>query len=174
MTMKKSEATEALTFCAAFDQRTIGHADAEAWALALADVPWDDTSRQAIADFYTAPSSDYDRDSRRFIQPHHVRAGRARIRNDRIARIVEPTPNPHDEVTYGEELRAIRRAIADGRITDEQGVENYRRWGGSLHLAYQRDETPELAPGPDAQQLRPRPVAQALATAFRRVPGAPA
>lgn len=168
--MNKSDAAELLTFAAAFDQRTIGNADVEAWALALADIPWDDSTRAAIAAFYGAPGSTDDRDTRRFVQPHNVRAGRSRIRNDRLARIVEPTPNPHAEVTYGEELRAIRRAIADGRITDEQDVENYRRWGGSLHLAYERGESPAIEAGPDAQALRPRPVEQALASAFQAVP----
>lgn len=136
--MKKSEAGEALTFCAAFDQRTIGYADAEAWALALPDVPWDATSRQAIADFYTAPSSDYDRDSRRFIQPHHLRTGRSRIRERRLAAIAEPPPNTVEGVGYHDELRAVRKAIADGLIKNQADAEQYTASGESMHLTYQR------------------------------------
>lgn len=151
MTVKKSEAGEALAFCAAFDQRTIGHADAEAWALALADVPWDDTSRQAIADFYTAPSSDYDRDSRRFIQPHHMRTGRTRIRERRLAAIAEPPPNTVPGVGYHDELRALRKAIADGDIADQAAADKYTAWGGSLHLLHQ--ERDQLGPGDGPREI---------------------
>ena len=168
--MRKSEASEALTFAAAFDQRTIGNADVEAWALALAAVPWDDSTRQAIADYYSAPAADYDRDNRRFIQPHHVRTGRTRLRTDRLARVVEPAPNTVDGVDYCDELRALRRAIADGHIPDQATADAYTAWGGSLHLAHQRGETPQLATGRPAQQLRPRPVERALAHAFHHVP----
>jgi hypothetical protein len=37
--MMKSEVAQLLAFCAAYDQRTIGKADVEAWAEAL-DSPW--------------------------------------------------------------------------------------------------------------------------------------
>lgn len=169
--MKKSEASEALTFCAAFDQRTIGNADVEAWALALADLPWDQSTREAIANFYTAPSADYDRDSRRFIQPHHVRTGRSRLRNERLSRVIEPVPNTVEGVDTHAELRALRRAIGDGRIKDQADAQAYTDWGGSLHLAYERGETPALTAGPNAQPLRQRPVTQAITGSFQRVPG---
>lgn len=136
--MNKAEAAKLLTFCAAFDQRTIGSADVEAWALALADVPWDDSARAAVAAFYGAPGGSDDRDARRFIQPHHVRTGRTRIRHDRLARVVEPTPNTVEGVTYHDELRAVRKAIADGLIKDQADAEQYTAAGESMHLIYQR------------------------------------
>ena len=74
------------------------------------------------------------------------------------------------EVTYGEELRAIRRAIADGRIAEQADAEAYTAWGGSLHLAYQRGDFAALLGGHEAQALRARPVQQAIAGAFQHVP----
>lgn len=168
--MNKADAAELLTFAAAFDQRTIGNADVEAWALALADLPWDDSARAAIAAYYGSAGGYPATGERRFIQPHNVRAGRARIRTDRLERIVEPAPNTVDGVGSCAELRAIRRAIADGHIDGEPAVEAYRRWGGSLHLAYQAGRIPELAPAPDAQPLQSRPVTRAIAGAFQRIP----
>jgi hypothetical protein len=148
MTMRKSDAAELLAFTAAFDQRTIGHADVEAWALALADVPWDDTARQAIADFYGTAGGYPATGERRFIQPHNVRAGRSRIRNDRLARIVEPPPNVVEGVRSYEEVRALRKAIADGEIPDQAAADRYTAWGGSLHLLHQQRDGIDPGDGP--------------------------
>lgn len=151
MTVKKSEAAELLAFAAAFDQRTIGHADVEAWAVALADIPWDGTARQAIADHYSAPGGHPATGERRFIQPHNVRVGRSRIRNDRLARIVEPPPNPVEGVRSYEEVRALRRAIADGEIADQAAADRYLAWGGSLHLLHQQNG--QITPGDGPKEI---------------------
>jgi hypothetical protein len=154
-----------MEFITAFDRRTVGFAETEAWAMAMGDVPWDESTRQAIAEFYSAPGRDGDR----FIQPHHVRAGRSKIRSDRLDRVPEPVPNDVDGVDYLDELRAVRRAIADGRILTEADAERYREWGGSMHLAYRRGN-PVVGPAIDAPPLRPRPVDRLLSNVFPDIP----
>lgn len=146
--MNKAEAAELLTFAAAFDQRTIGNADVEAWALALADVPWDDSTREAVARFYRTPPKDGE--ERRFLQHHNVRTYRSRVRVERLERIVEPTPNAVEGVSYVDELRALRKAIADGTIADQAAAERYTAWGGSMHLLAQRGQ---ITPGEQRREI---------------------
>lgn len=133
--MNKAEAAELLTFAAAFDQRTIGNADVEAWALALADLPWDDSTREAVALYYRTPPQNPE--ERRFLQVHHVRTYRTRVRRARFEHIREPVPNTVEGVNFLDELRAVRAAIADGRMKDQAAADAYEKWGGSLHLAAQ-------------------------------------
>lgn len=165
--MNKSDTAELLAFCAAFDQRTLGSADVEAWALALADVPWDGTTREAVAGFYSArPTAGEDETARRFIQPHHVRHARAKIRKDRIERLPMPCPNDVPGVSEGDEIRAIEGAIADGAITTWAELVAYEKWGGSLHLARQAGRMPQLE-GPEPADHGPIE----LGRVFQAVPG---
>lgn len=138
--MNQAEAAELLTLMAPFDQRTIGEADAIAWAASLSDVPFDGTCSEAIALYYRTPPVNGEHRER--MQPHHLRAYRRRIRDDRLARVPEPfMPNQVDGVDDHDELLAIRRAIGDGRIKDRDDVARYTEWGGSLHLSDQRQVT---------------------------------
>lgn len=105
-----------------------------------------------------------------FIAPTDIAKHVKRARNERIGRLPQPAPNLAPGVDEREELLAIRRAMADGHIRTLADVHTYEQWGGSLHLAYERGETPALTPGPDAQPLRPRPVARAIGAAFQHVP----
>lgn len=167
--MNKADTAELLAFAAAFDQRTIGNADVEAWTLVLADTPWDDTTREAIALYYrTAPQNP---EERRFLQVHHVRTYRSRVRQRRFDHVREPVPNTVEGVHYCDELRAVRTAIADGRIKDQADADAYERWGGSLHLANQRGELPRMHGAP-ALTMRARPVTETIKGAFQSVPGA--
>ena len=59
-----------------------------------------------------------------------------KIRRDRSDRFT-PMPNDVDGVSYHDELRALREAVADGRMA-EADVRAYNRWGGSLYLERQR------------------------------------
>lgn len=174
MAVNKAETAELLTFTAAFDQRTIGRADVEAWAIALADVPWDDTTRTAVANFYSSPAYAGDpggEAQRRFMQPHQLVAARARIRKDRIERLPMPCPNSIPGVSEGDELRAIAKAIGDGAITTRAELAAYERWGGSLHLAQQSGGFPALdGPEPVVNELGQQRVLEAIAPTFRRVP----
>src|ERR1700677_4197662 len=143
--MEKSEAVELLALCAAYDQRTVGRADVEAWAMAMtrAGVPLDDSTREAVVEYYTeTPAAEAGETGRRFIQPHHVVSLRRRLRTDRARRLPMPCPNLTPGVSEGDEIRAIEAAIADGRITTIAEVYAYERWGGSMHLAMQTGRFP--------------------------------
>lgn len=133
----------------------------DAWALVLDEVPFADALAALKPLALEQP----------FIAPTDIAKHVKRIRSERIGRLPQPVPNPVPGVSERDELLAVRRAIADGRIKTPADVHAYEQWGGSLYLAYERGETPALTPGPNAQPLRPRPVAQAIDAAFQHVPG---
>ncbi|BBC35238.1 hypothetical protein SGFS_065320 [Streptomyces graminofaciens] len=111
--MNRSEAALLLGHCAAFDNRTVGEADATAWASALHDVPYDNDARTAVARFYGTPPKDPHQ--RLWIQPHNVRTLRSKLRSARLENFqYEPLP---DE-SVGEFMARYRgqvQAIASGR-----------------------------------------------------------
>ena len=106
--MKKSEATLLLIKCAAFDQRTIGEADAQAWAEVLDDIRLSD-ALDAVAGHYVV--------SRERIMPLDIRVRVKVLREERLAAAVEPIP-PHelvdDPAAYQAWMRQARQQIADG------------------------------------------------------------
>jgi len=113
------EATKLLAHCAAFDNRKPSKAASVAWAEALKDVPADVDAYAAVARFYSKPSKDGDLDSTRWIQPHHVRALRAEIRNARIPEpdsIIYPGQPGETGAEYTQRRRELVAGIADGRI----------------------------------------------------------
>ncbi|MFH8792244.1 hypothetical protein [Streptomyces sp. NPDC017941] len=117
--MIDSEAAELLTRAAAFDNRTIGEADATAWAAALHDLPCDNDTLQAVARFYSAPAAPGET-GRRWIEPHHVRTHRAAIRSERLGTTIpayEPPAEPESGSEFTRRRRAQLTAIADGRLT---------------------------------------------------------
>ena len=73
-----------------------------------------------------------------WIAPGEVYQEIRRIRSARLALVPALVPNEVEGVTSGEELRALRRAVADGRIADTDAARRYNHWGGSLHLQDQR------------------------------------
>lgn len=105
--MNRAETALALTLAAAFDRRTIGEADVEAWHTVLADLAFDDV-KEAVAGHYAT--------SRDWLMPADVRERVKAIRAARLAAIAEEPPDadPDDVPTYLEALRAGRRATADG------------------------------------------------------------
>jgi len=114
-----SEAAQLLGHCAAFDNRTVGKVDARAWAAALHDVPFDADAVAAVAAFYGTPPKDPSQ--KLWIQPHHVRTLRTKIRNARLENFqYEPLP---DETTaeYLARYRGQVQAIASGRIAAPSG-----------------------------------------------------
>lgn len=117
--MNRSEAALLLGHCAAFDNRTVGEADATAWASALHDMPYDNDARAAVASFYgTAPK---DPSQRLWIQPHNVRTFRTKIRN---ARLENFQYEPHPDETVAEYLVRYQgqvQAIASGRLAAPSG-----------------------------------------------------
>ncbi|MFC7219309.1 hypothetical protein ACFQLX_14190 [Streptomyces polyrhachis] len=118
--MTPSEALRLLAHAAAFDRRTVGEIEARAWAAALHDVPLDQDTLDAVARFYgdLAPGAEPgDPTRRRWLEPHHVRYHRRRIRNARIAAANlaysgDPDETPRQAIAN---QRALTRAAADGR-----------------------------------------------------------
>jgi hypothetical protein len=114
--VNRSEAAQLLAHCAAFDNRTVGRVDADGWAAALHDVPFDDDTRAAVARYYGTPP---DRPGDRlWIQPHHVRSGRLAIRRERYGDTL-PAYLPPAELETGAQYVVRRRAqidaVASGR-----------------------------------------------------------
>jgi hypothetical protein len=117
--MNRSEAALLLGHCAAFDNRTVGEADATAWASALHDVPYDSDARAAVAAFYGTPPKDPSQ--RLWIQPHNVRTGRSRIRSARLENFqYEPLPD-ETPAEFLARYKGQVQAIASGRVAAPTG-----------------------------------------------------
>lgn len=106
--MNQAEAARLLSMASAYDRRTIGEADALAWADALHDVDYSDAA-QAVREHY--------RDSREWLMPADVRNRVKAIRDDRLRST--PIEPPGHELTddarrYMASLNRNVRAIADG------------------------------------------------------------
>ncbi|MEX2984557.1 hypothetical protein [Streptomyces sp. C36] len=108
--MTPADAAELLALCAAYDRRTIGEADAHAWARALRDIPLDHDTRTAVAEHYARTDQ--------WITPARVREVRARIRETRIG-ATHPVYDGNPEETgaeFVERRRAQITAAADGTL----------------------------------------------------------
>ncbi|MFE2850627.1 hypothetical protein ACFXJO_05765 [Streptomyces lavendulae] len=111
--MNRSEAALLLGHCAAFDNRTVGRVDAEAWAAALHDIPYDPDATAAVARFYG--ESPKDPGQRLWIQPHDVRRIRRSIRSERLEDFVyQPVPDETPR-EYLARLRGQQNAVASGQ-----------------------------------------------------------
>ncbi|QAX92801.1 hypothetical protein SEA_AUSTINTATIOUS_40 [Streptomyces phage Austintatious] len=108
--MTPADAAELLTLAAAFDRRTVGEADARAWAAALHSMPLDDDARAAVARHYG--------ETDRWLTPAHVRQQRARIRAERVnaATIVYDGIPGETGAESIARRRALLAAVADGRV----------------------------------------------------------
>ena len=110
--MNPSEAAIVLTFAAAYDRRTVGEADAKAWALALPHVRVKD-AQAAIVEHYT--------ESREFLMPSDVGRIVRRQRTDAHRDITPPPPprelasEPKREVLW---TRTWLDAVMDGSTHD--------------------------------------------------------
>jgi hypothetical protein len=98
-----------LALCAAFDQRTLGEADVEAWHAAIGDLAYED-SRQAVIAHY--------RESRERIMPADVRQRVTAIRKARLDAAgpveipEELADRPNEAVAW---KQRVLEAIASGR-----------------------------------------------------------
>lgn len=120
--MDPLEAGKLLATAAAFDNRRPSKAANHAWAAALHDLPADPDCFAAVARFYTEPARGDDPDGRRWIEPHHVRYYRTKIRSERIPDGAFTYPALDRDETGAEFVqrrRAQIQAIADGRIEAE-------------------------------------------------------
>lgn len=100
-----------------------------------------------------------------FIAPGEIYTEVKRVRAERVRRLPQPCPNDVEGVAPHDELRAVIRAMADGRITTVAEVYAYERWGGSLHLAALSGRFPMLE-GPEPRGTGPI----TLPRAFQAVP----
>lgn len=113
--MTPAEAAELLTIAAAFDRRTVGKADAIAWADALHGLRVEDCASAVRAHF--AESTDW-------LMPATVRAGVKRVRAERIRAVptsaLEPADiDPNDVEAYQAARYGLVRSIADGNPAPE-------------------------------------------------------
>lgn len=106
--MTPSQTAELLTFCAAFDRRTIGKSDVLAWHTVLGNLDYE-AARQAVTQHYATET--------RWIMPADIISKVRAKRRARLERHTESEPPPGDtrDDAYKAALLAERRAIADGR-----------------------------------------------------------
>jgi hypothetical protein len=107
--VNRTEVAALLTLCARYDQRTLGEEDVEAWYDLLHDLDSTDAIDSVRGWYRQHPEQ---------IRPASVRAGAAKLRADRLARLVELPPpadlDPDDVERYIGWLRDSRRQAADG------------------------------------------------------------
>jgi hypothetical protein len=104
--MKKSEVATLLAFCAAYDQRTLGEADVEAWAEAL-DSPWVpnidlDEAQSAVVAHYRETS-----------QRINVADILKRVKTDRADRLSRGMPPRRPGTPPTEEYRKARAELEE-------------------------------------------------------------
>jgi hypothetical protein len=148
--MTPDEAGKLLALAAAFDNRKPSHTAMKAWAVALHDIPLDTDALNAVARYYG--TLDPAEPGKKWIQPHHVRAHRAKIRNGRDGDIVGPgqpaeipAADPDDTAAYLAAVREQRRRAISGQVTS---FANQRSLNAAL------GEEPKGAPGGDYRRLR--------------------
>lgn len=111
--MRESQAAELLIKCAAYDQRTIGEADALAWSEVLEGIRLVDALEVVKRHYATC---------RDRVMPFDIRSGVKVLRERRLAEAPEPIP-PHylldKPEEYGAWLRAARAEIADGKVQEQ-------------------------------------------------------
>jgi len=107
------EIIDLLTCAAAYDRRTAGDADVDAWLAAIGDLDFQD-ARQAVIAHYTE-SSDW-------LMPVHIKRRVAAMRARRVTDTRMPAPPPEladNPRAYIAWLRAAETAIASGRTVEE-------------------------------------------------------
>lgn len=117
--MTLEETVDVLAKCAAFDQRTVGTADALAWHEVIGQFDVRD-ALQAVTSWYTNQADQRARpaDIRRAVLA--IRAERLKgVRDDELV----PDVDPDDVNRYLEVLRARRAAVLDGTpVTDALAI----------------------------------------------------
>jgi hypothetical protein len=108
--MNRTETAHLLTLAAAYDRRTLGEEDVQAWHMALADISYPD-ARTVVAEHYRTATT--------WIMPAHIADGVRAIRSERLAGLDQllPDADPDDVAAWLEAYRAQIAAVADGEIT---------------------------------------------------------
>ena len=119
--MTPTEAAALLAIAAAFDNRKPDADAAQAWALALDGLRFEDCRDAIVAHF---------RVSSEWLMPAKVIAEVKRIRSKRITEFGPfDVPSGLNSIEYGEFLRVTRKRIADGDVTspDELATPGLKR-----------------------------------------------
>ncbi|MEU8473722.1 zinc finger domain-containing protein [Streptomyces hygroscopicus] len=120
--MTPDEAVRLLAHAAAFDNRQPSRVAAQAWAAALRDIPLDQDTLDAVAAFYGTVTLDdaakFDPTKRRWLEPHHVRYHRQKIRNARLGEANVMYDGNPDETAIESitNRRALLSAAASGQF----------------------------------------------------------
>lgn len=125
--MNFADTGKLLAFIGAVDRRIPGDAEIAAWQELLEDINLDDALNAV---------REHRRTSTDWIQPAHILNGVKKARSKRIDTAdttLEAFPNEVEGVSYLDELRALRRAIADGRMTADD-LASYHASGRSIYL----------------------------------------
>lgn len=155
--MTKAEVARLLAMIAAFDRRTIGEADVEAWHLILADLDTNDCAN-AVRDHYTT--------QRDWIMPADVRtaavaAQRKRIGQQKVAALRseierqnagELHDRPVAALTVGQPIsQVLARTVHEAKLRDVQastqatGDSNAQREQARLEIERLHQAQPEMA-----------------------------
>lgn len=123
--MNLVDTSKLLAVIATVDRRTVGETDIVAWHDLLEDVTLDDALTAV---------REHRRESAEWIQPAHIVARVRKIRALRLDKAGnEAFPNDIEGVAYTDELRALRKAIGDGRMTAAD-LAAYHASGRSIFL----------------------------------------
>lgn len=120
--MNRSEAAKILTKASAFDNRdATSEAAATAWAEALTDIPADPDAYAAVSRFYSE-SVGTEPGTRRWMEPHHLRTIRRKIRAERLSTGTLVDDGNPDETAeeYLLRRRAAERDAGDGHIPTQR------------------------------------------------------
>jgi hypothetical protein len=104
--MTYDEVCDLLAIAAAYDRRTLGDADGDAWEAAVGDLPFADARLAVVAHY---------RETRDWIMPADVRQRVRSIRDERSRFIAPPAPPAelvNDEQAYRAYLRASEQRAA--------------------------------------------------------------
>lgn len=153
--MTPADAAEVLGVAAAFDRRTVGRADAEAWADTLADVRLEDAI-QAVKNHYA--------NSREFIYPSDVLAIVKTIRKERVRAagdladrmplaISQMEDGPEHNAAYLAWAQNIARRIGNGENVDDIAPRLQLIRGGEEQI---KAITERIAKDKRAPGVRPR------------------
>jgi hypothetical protein len=153
--MTPADAAEVLGVAAAFDRRTVGRADAEAWADTLNGIRLED-AMQAVKNHYAS--------SREFIYPSDVLAIVKTIRQERVraaGNLTERIPLAISSMEDGLEqheaerawLRETARRVADGEHIDDVAPRLQLVPGDPQRI---REITANIAKAKRAEGTRPR------------------
>lgn len=106
--MTDDQIIDLLTCAAAYDRRTVGDADVDAWLAAIGDLDFQD-ARAAVIAHYTE-SSDW-------LMPVHIKRRVTAMRSRRLTDTLMPAPPPEladNPRAYIAWLRAAETAVANG------------------------------------------------------------